>query len=177
MKIKDKGIEFIFNTLSMEKNLIFGIILIIILSFIPIKVLLASNYKTSDYIKSWRISDGDIFLVEHTHSVQLTTVSEMYIIDGQDIILREANFHSLGAGLPATTPYKFELTKGGLRIYDINQKMEYLVYRAGAVRANHRLIYNDKQYDFLDFTEPRTGVKFSIDTMPYFIFKIREGLN
>ena len=174
--IIDKGIEFIFNTLSMKKKFIFGIILIIILS-LPIKVLLASDYKTEDYIKSWKIKDGDIFLVEHTHSVQLTTVSEMYKIDGQDIILVESNFHSLGAGLPATTPYKFELTEGGLRIYDINQVMEYLVYRAGAVRANHRLIYNDKQYNFLDFTEARTGVKFSINRMPYFIFKIREGLN
>lgn len=177
VKIIDKGIEFMFNTLSMKKVFIAGIILVSILSFIPVKVLLASDYKSFDYIKSWRIKDGDIFLVEHTHSVQLTTVSEMYEVDGQDIILRESNFHSLGAGLPATTPYKFELTDDGFRIYDINQKMEYLVYRAGAVRANHRLVYNHKQYDFLDFTEPRTGVKFSINRMPYFIFKIREGLN
>ncbi|NLY45799.1 MAG: DUF1850 domain-containing protein [Tissierella sp.] len=177
VKIIDKGIEFMFNTLSMKKAFIVGIILIIILSLIPVQVLLASDYKSTAYIKAWKIKDGDTFLVEHTHSVQLTTVSEKYLIDGQDIILVESNFHSLGAGLPATTPYKFELTEGGLRIYDINEKMEDLVYRAGAVRANHRLVYNDKQYDFLDFTEPRTGVKFSINRMPYFIFKIREGLN
>lgn len=173
----DKGIEFKFNTLSMNKLLIVGILIFIFLSLIPIKVLVASEYKTDGYIKSWRIKEGDIFFVEHTHSVQLTTVSEMYRIIGQDIILMESRFNSLGAGLPATTPYKFELTEEGFRIYDIDEKMEYLVYRAGAVRANHRLIYKDKQYDFLDFTEPRTGVRFSIDNMPYFIFKIREGLN
>ena len=177
VKTIDKGIEFRFNTLSMKKIFSIGIILIIILSFIPIRVLLASDYKTGDYIKSWKIKDGDIFLVEHTHSVQLTTVSEKYLIDGQDIILTESWFQSFGAGLPATTPYEFELTEDGFRIYDINEKMEYLVYRAGAVKANHRLIYNNKQYDFLDFTEPRTGVRFSTNKMPYFIFKIREGLN
>ena len=177
VKIIDKGIEFMFNTLSMKKIFVIGIILIIILSFIPVKVLLASDYKTAEYIKSWKIKDGEVFLVEHTHSVQLTTVSEKYLIDGQDIILIESIFHSYGAGLPATTPYEFELIEDGFRIYEINQVMENLVYRAGAVRANHRLVYNDKQYDFLDFTEPRTGVKFSINRMPYFIFKIREGLN
>lgn len=175
--IIDQGIEFIFNTLSVKKTFIIGIILIIILSFVPVKVLLATDYKTDGYIRSWRIKDGHTFLVEHTHSVQLTTVSEKYLIDGQDIVLIESIFHSYGAGLPATTPYEFELIEDGFRIYDINQVMENLVYRAGAVRANHRLIYKDKQYDFLDFTEPRTGVKFSINRMPYFIFKIREGLN
>lgn len=177
VKFLGQGIEFIFNTLSLKRAFIIGIILIIILLLLPIKVLLASDYKTDDYIKSWRIKDGHTFKVEHTHSVQLTTVSEKYLIDGQDIVLIESIFHSYGAGLPATTPYKFELMKDGFRIYDINEKMEYLVYRAGAVRANHRLIYNDKQYDFLDFTEARKGVRFSINRMPYFIYKIREGLN
>lgn len=173
----DGGIESRFNTSSIKKIIIIGIILLAILFFLPINVLLATDYKTDDYIKSWRIKDRDNFIVEHTHSVQLTTVSEKYLIEGQDIILVESNFHSLGAGLPATTPYKFELTDEGFRIYDINQKMDYLVYRAGAERANHRLIFNGKEYDFLDFTEPRTGVQFIVDKTPYILFIIREGLN
>lgn len=173
----DKGIESNFNTLSMKKIFIIGIILLLILSFIPIKVLLAENFKTGDYIKSWKIEDKDTFLVEHTHSVQLTTVSEKYLIEKEDIILLESIFHSFGAGLPATTPYKFELRDGGFRIYDINQKMVDLIYRAGAERANHRLIFKDVQYNFLDFTEPRTGVRLTIGKIPNILFIIREGLN
>ena len=173
----DKGIESNFNTLSMKKIFIIGVILLIVLSLIPVKVLLAKDFKTGEYIKSWKIKDKDTFLVEHTHSVQLTTVSEKYLIDKEDIILMESIFHSFGAGLPATTPYNFELTDGGFRIYDINQKMEALVYRAGAERANHRLIYNGLQYNFLDFTEPRTGVRFTIGRIPNILFIIREGLN
>lgn len=172
----DKGIESRFNTLSILKLLIIGIILVIFLSIIPIEILLAVDYKTGDYIKSWRIEDKETFIVEHTHSVQLTTVSEKYIVEGQDIILTEARFQSFGAGLPATTPYKFEITDDGFRIYDINQKMEYLVYRAGAERANHRLILDDIKYYFLDFTKPRTGVRFIIDKTPYLYFIIKEGL-
>lgn len=177
LKIIDKGIEFKFNTLSIKRLFLFGIIIVVLLSFIPIKVLLASDYKTNEYIKSWRIDEEDSFYVEHIHSVELSTVSEMYLINGQDIILMESIFHSFGAGLPATTPYKFELLEDGFRIYDINRKMEYLVYRAGAVRANHKILINGKKYDFLDFTSPTTGVKFSVDKIPYVLFKIREGLN
>lgn len=176
-KIIDKGIESMFNTLSIKRILYIGIIFILILLFIPIKVLLASDYRSEDYIKSWRIKEGDTFVIEHTHSVELTKVSEKYIIEGQNIILTESRFNSLGAGLPATTPYKFELTKEGFRIYDINQNMDDLVYRTGAVRANHKLNLNSKSYDFLDFSEPRTGIKFTLDKIPYFIFRIREGLN
>lgn len=174
VKFMDKGIECKFNTLSMV--LIF-IGILFLLSFIPLKVLKATEYKTDEYIKAWRIKGEEFFLVEHTHSVQLTTVSEKYEIQGEDIILVESNFGTFGAGLPATTPYKLELTEKGFRVYDINEKMDYLVYRAGAVKANHRLIYEGVRYDFLDFTEPQTGVRFRVDKMPYFIFIIREGLN
>lgn len=172
----DKGIESRFNTLSILKLLIIGITLVIFLSILPIEILLAVDYKTGEYIKSWRIADKDTFIVEHTHSVQLTTVSEKYIVEGQNIILIEAIFQSFGAGLPATTPYKFEITEEGFRIYEINQKMEYLVYRAGTERANHRLVLDDIQYYFLDFTEPTTGVRFVIDKTPYLYFIIKEGL-
>lgn len=175
----DKGIEFLFNTLSINirRILVIGIILIIIPLLIPTRVLLATDFDTGDYIKAWKVSEGDSFIIQYTHSVQLTDVSEKYLVSGRDIILIEAEFSSFGAGLPATTPYKFSLEEGGFRIYDINQKMENLIYRTGAVRANHRLILEDRQYMFLDFTEPRDGIKFTIDRMPFIFFAIREGFN
>ena len=172
---KDKGIESRFNTLSIKKIIIISIILVIFLSSIPIRILLALDYKSGDYIKSWRIEDEDTFIVEHTHSVQLTPVSEKYAIERQDIILIEAKFHSFGAGLPATSPYKFEISDQGFRIYDINQKMNDLVYRTGSERANHRLIIDNRYYYFLDFTEVGTGLRFVVDRTPYIYFIIREG--
>ncbi len=144
-----KGIEGIFSTFPPNYFRIFIIIIVLIaiLFLLPVKVLIASNYKTDEYIKSWKVRDGDSFTVEYTHSVQLTTVTETYIIDGENIILLESYFHSLGgAGLPATTPYKFEITEKGFRIYDINENMEYLVYRTGAERANHKLILKKIKY-------------------------------
>lgn len=153
------------------------IIVIAIIALIPTKVLLACDYKTGEYYKSWRIKDGDSFTVEYTHSVQLTPVTETYNIDGYNIILKETTFKSYGAGLPATTPYKFEITSNGFRIYDIDEEMDYLVYRTGAERANHKLIYNNKDYDLLSFSKPRSGVQFKIIKTKIFSHILREGFN
>lgn len=168
------------NSSTFPNYLVVLIILIIsigIMALLPAKVLLAFDYKTEEYYKSWRIKDGDSFTVEYTHSVQLTPVTETYKIDGYNIILKETTFKSYGAGLPSTTPYKFEITGNGFRIYDINEKMDYLVYRTGAERANHKLIYGNKNYNFLDFSKPRSGVQFKIIKRKFFSHILREGFN
>jgi len=171
------GVDGKINALSSCKKLflIILIIFLLIISFFKVTVLHAHNYKNNEYIKMWKISKGEEFFVEHTHSVQQTTVSEKYRIIDNDIYLLESKFKSLGAGLPATTPYKFELIDGGFRIYDINQKMDDLVYKAGAVRANHRIIIKGKIYYFLDFTQPRTGVKFEVKKVPVLEYFLKEG--
>lgn len=158
------------------------IIIIVFIGFIvylsmPVKVLLAQDYKSQEYLKSWKINDGEGFTVEYIHSVQLTPVTETYIVDGYNIILKETGFSSYGAGLPSTTPYKFEINGTSFRIYDINEVMDYLVYRTGAERANHKLIYRNKYYEFLSFSKPRAGVHFKIKDMKIFSYIIREGFN
>ena len=137
---------------------------------------MAIDYKTNKYIRSWKIKDGESFTVEYTHSVQLTPVSETYIIDKGRVILVESYFESYGAGLPATTPYKFEITDEGFRIYEINEVIEYLIYRTGAEVANHKLILGDHEYNFLDFSEPRSGIEFKSGRMGILSYMIREVL-
>ena len=160
-------------------NFIVLIIIIgaIIIALLPTKVLLAFDYKTGEYYKAWKIKDGDKFTVHYTHSVQLTPVTETYNIDGYNIILEETTFKSYGAGLPSTTPYTFEITSHGFRIYNIDEIMDYLVYRTGAERANHKLIIHDEDYEFLDFSKPRTGVQFKIIKTKIFSHILREGFN
>lgn len=173
-----KGIGDYFSTLSIYKKImILVFITILLISNISIKVLVAQDYKNKEYIESWKIKNGTEFTVEYTHSVERTPVIENYIVKGKDIILLDAYFSSLGAGLPATTDYKFELLEDGFRLYDINEKIDYLVYRTGAVRANHILYINNKEYEFLDFTNPRTGVEFNIKKLRLLSYLIREGFN
>lgn len=177
-----KGIGKISSTLpNYIKIISICCLFLIIISFIPIKTLLAKDYKTEEYIKSWHVKEDETFTVLYTHSVQLTPVTETYIVKGEDIVLTDTFFYSLGAGLPATTPYKFRLKGEGLEIYDINLKFKDFIYRTGAVRANHKLIFEDREknreYDFLDFSEPRTGVKFQIQKVSLLSYILKEGFN
>jgi hypothetical protein len=171
-----EGIEQL-NTFPSIKTIILCLLVIIfLLGSIPIQVLVASDFKTDEYLKSWRISHGEEFSVIYTHSVQLTPVSEIYLINKDEIILKETYFHSYGAGLPSTTKYKFEITEDGFRIYDINEIMNNLIYRTGAVRANHKLLLGGKEYKFLDFSKPREGVRLESRNISTFKYIIKEGL-
>lgn len=174
---KWKGIEK-FNTLQKTICVIILLIFIILLflNLYKISILEARDFKTNEYLKSWRIEEGASFTVAYTHSVQLCPVTETYVIKDGEIILTETYFESFGAGLPASTPYTFEMKNKGFRIYDINEVMNNLVYRTGAERANHELIYKDKSYKFLDFSKPRTGVEFKVNRVPLLAYILREGL-
>lgn len=149
-----------------------------IIIYFPIPILMAVDYKTEECLKSWRIEKGSVFYIEYTHSVQLTPVGEVYVIDDEyNICLKESYFHSYGAGLPATTPYKFEMKEGKFRIYGIDEKMDNLIYRTGAIRANHKIYIGNRNYSFLDFSKPRTGVKFTMGRLPLLKYIFKEGLN
>lgn len=153
------------------------IILITILLF-PIYILKASYYRDGEYLKGWLVNKGDRFSIEYTHSVQLTPVIEIYYIDKKgEIILEESYFYSYGAGLPSDTPYKFEITKNGFRIYDIDEIMDNLIYRTGAVKANHKINIKGKSYPFLDFSEPRAGVKFEVEKSSLLQHILKEAYN
>lgn len=169
-----KGIEKV-NTLSRLKRVLFiSFIIIFIFLVLPIKVLKATNFESGNYLKSWIISGQNKFSVIYTHSVELTPVIETYSVDKKQIILEETIFKSYGAGLPSSTPYRFEIISDGFRIYDINLVIEDLVYRTGAVRANHILKIGNDEYPFSRFSKSGEGVKFKIDRVILIDYIIRE---
>ena len=175
INLKGKGIGDSFNTFPTYIGIILIFLsLVLILWLIPIKVLSATDYKSGKYLKSWAVKDGENFGIKYTHSVELTEVIENYLIKDDKIILKDTYFKSYGAGLPATTPYKFEITEKGFRIYDINEEMENLIYRTGAERANHRLFLRNKEFEFLDFSEPRTGTRLQIKGISLLSYLVRE---
>lgn len=154
------------------------IIIFITILLFPIYILKASHYRDGGYLKGWWVNKGDSFFIEYTHSVQLTPVIEIYYIDEKgEIVLEESYFYSYGAGLPSDTPYKFEITKNGFRIYDIGEVMDNLIYRTGAVKANHKINIKGKTYPFLDFSEPRTGVRFEVEKSFLLQHILKEAYN
>ncbi len=171
--LKGKGIESNFNTFP-KYFFICAILFFLLICLFPIKVLQARDFRSGTYLKSWRLKDGEDFSIKYTHSVELTEVVEIYQIQKNTIILKETYFKSYGAGLPATTPYTFEITDRGFRIYNIDEIMTDLVYRTGAEKADHRIIIRDQENRFLDFSAPRQGVKLHMNKISLILYLTKE---
>lgn len=141
----------------------------------PIEVLKASDSRSGEYLSSWWPREDKSFTIKYIHSVERTPVWEMYTIEEGEIVLEETVFQSYGAGLPATSPYDFDIVEEGFRLYNIDQKMTNLVYRTGAVRANHELTVGGRTYLFVEFSEPTEGVKFETQKTPIIVYLAKEG--
>lgn len=141
----------------------------------PIEVLKASDSRSGKYLSSWWPREDKSFTIKYIHSVERTPVWEMYTIEEGEIVLEETVFQSYGAGLPATSPYDFDIVEDGFRLYNIDQKMTNLVYRTGAVRANHELTVGGETYLFVEFSEPTEGVKFETQRTPIIVYLAKEG--
>ncbi len=160
--------------LSKFKVLLLITIILTIISIYPVQVLYARDMVSEEGLKSWLILKDRTFSVKYIHSVERTPVWEIYSLNQDEIILEETIFQSYGAGLPASSPYDFDIVEDGFRLYNIKLKMTNLVYRTGAVRAKHELLIGDKSYPFLDFSEPTQGVKFETLNMAFISYLARR---
>jgi len=121
-------------------GLIIAIIIIIILSFLPIYTLELKSFPDGKLYFMHKVQPGDKFILKYTHSVALTPVWEIFIIDKDyQIVLIETNFLDHGAGLPYTT-FENEIfmeEEGRFKIKNMHRIMPNpIYYRIGAVREN-----------------------------------------
>jgi len=116
------------------------IIIIIILFFIPVYTLELKSFPDGEVIYERKIQSGDEFILKYTHSVALTPVWEIFIIDKDyQIVLIETDFLDHGAGLPYTT-FENEIfveEEGRFKIKNMHRIIPTpIYYRIGAVREN-----------------------------------------
>ena len=116
------------------------IIIIIILFLIPIYTLELRSFPDGELIFKQKVQPGDEFILKYTHSVALTPVWEIFIIDKDyQIVLIETDFLDHGAGLPYTT-FENEIfveEEGRFKIKNMHRIMPTpIYYRIGAVREN-----------------------------------------
>ncbi len=79
------------------------IIIIIILFFLSVYTLELRSFSDNELIFKRIVQPGDKFTLKYTHSVSLTPVWEIFIIDDNyHIVLIETDFLDHGAGLPYT---------------------------------------------------------------------------
>jgi len=121
-------------------GLLIAIIIIIILFFIPVYTLELRSFSDNELIFKRIVQSGDKFTLKYTHSVSLTPVWEIFIIDDNyHIILIETDFLDHGAGLPYTAfnEQVFLNEDGKFKIKNMHRIIPTpIYYRIGAVREN-----------------------------------------
>lgn len=144
-----------------ELSKVLIILIILILFFYKADYLVLRNFDTKETLRIFKLKE-DNFTVAFTHSVMLSEVREDYEIRDEEIILVSTKYKDYGAGLPTDIEGQFYIDKEKkeLVVSNINRKIENLVYRAGTKRANHRIIIDNKDFEFLDFTKEKSPVEF-----------------
>ncbi|HDK26978.1 MAG TPA: DUF1850 domain-containing protein [Candidatus Atribacteria bacterium] len=126
------------------------IIIIIIVIFFSLSVytLELRSFSDDELIFKRKVQIGDKFTLKYTHSVSLTPVWEIFIIDDNyQIVLIETDFLDHGAGLPyaAFGQEKFINEKDKIRIINMCRTIHTpFYYRIGAIRENI-LYFKDKE--------------------------------
>ncbi len=121
-------------------GLIITLIIIIIIFYIPIYTLELRPFSDGEIVFSQKVQPGDKFTLKYTHSVALSPVWEIFIIDKDyQIVLIETDFLDHGAGLPYTT-FENEIfveEEGRFKIKNMHRIIPApFHYRIGEVREN-----------------------------------------
>jgi hypothetical protein len=130
------------------KKIIAIIILILLLltNFYSINVLTFEHFQEEEILLTFKVEEGDEFIVKWIHSVELTPWEEIFRIDSNNnIILDRTRFQQFGAGVPDFAGKTVEIKDGYITYGEINQKIPLLPYGISNF-AKHTLVFNDVEY-------------------------------
>jgi len=124
------------------------IIVIIILFSLSVYTLELRSFSDDELIFMRKVQIGDKFTLKYTHSVSLTPVWEIFIIDDNyQIVLMETDFLDHGAGLPyaAFGQEIFLIENDRFRIINMHRIIHTpFYYRIEAIRENY-FYFKDKE--------------------------------
>jgi hypothetical protein len=116
------------------------IIIIMVLFFILVYTLELRLFSDGEIIFRQKVQSGDEFVLKYTHSVALTPVWEIFIIDKDyQIVLIETDFLDHGAGLPYASFGEeiFVEEDNKFKIKNMHRIISTpFFYRVGAIREN-----------------------------------------
>jgi hypothetical protein len=120
--------------------------LLFLTSFYSINVLTFEHFQEEEILLTFKVEEGDEFIVKWIHSVELTPWEEIFRIDSNNnIILDRTRFQQFGAGVPDFAGKTVEIKDGYITYGEINQKIPLLPYGISNF-AKHTLVFNDVEY-------------------------------
>jgi hypothetical protein len=123
-------------------------LIIIILFFIPVYTLELRSFSEGELIFKQKVQSEDKFTLKYKHSVELSPVWEIFIIDEKyQIVLIETHFLDHGAGLPYTAfDQEIFIDEGGkFKIKNMHRIMPSPInYMVGTIYEN-TLYFKNKE--------------------------------
>lgn len=96
------------------------------------------------------VSDETEIVIEYTHSVEKTTVRDVYVPRDGELVMTRMEFSSFGAGLPSRADVT---VRDGRYVYEPPaESYPTLHLKTGAV-ADHDLIVGDERYDIAGMSD------------------------
>lgn len=142
------------------------ILVIAIMLFIPYKQALVFQYQKTDQVLAYiPLSKDNKFKMKYTHSIHLTDVVESYeLTKSREIRQYELEYMDFAIGMPADASEGeiFEQKNGKFYIKNMNRKFSFFDLRTGKVRANHRVIFQGKEYPLSETIPPGTWVRIMV---------------
>lgn len=139
------------------------IISILIISALPLFARLCiENVETNELLRTYALSDGDIFYMEFMHSVNRTLVREYYQLEKDQLMLTRAEYSSFGAGMPEVPEQEgatLRTVDGILHLDGIHTLLPEFIYRVGII-ANHTLYINEQVIPLDTIVPPQTALRF-----------------
>lgn len=111
---------------------------------------------TGDTLLTEPVGDDDQIVLEYTHSVEKTTVQDVYVVQDGGLALTAMEFSSYGAGLPSTAPVN--MTDSNTFIYDITVEEPGPVRVSTGEIADHDLIVAEERFDLADRADNETVI-------------------
>jgi hypothetical protein len=159
--------------------LLIFIIILIILAFLPLQkaIVFQPNHSNAElaYIP---LGNETHFGIKYTHSIHLSDVVESYkITRNQRIQQYELMYEDFAIGMPSNAEKgeTFEQINGAYYIKNMKRDFPFFHLRIGQVRANHTVIFKNKEYPLSRSIRPGTSVKVEIRKLNF--FKQWEGVN
>lgn len=159
--------------------IIFVSILFVLVLVIPLKKALVFEFQNSgDVLAYLPLKDNDHFQVKYTHSIHLSSVVESYKITKNNHIKQyELMYEDFAIGMPANAEMGEIFEKKDGRYYIKNMKRTFTSFdlRVGKVRANHTVIYKEKEYPLSNSITPGTWTRIQVKKIN--LLQLMKGVN
>ncbi|MGM0397393.1 MAG: DUF1850 domain-containing protein [Halobacteriota archaeon] len=124
-------------------------------------VLIVSDQETGEELLVTSVDDGTTVTLEYMHSVEKTTVRDVYVVDDGALRMTRMEFSSFGWGLPARADIDGRTAEGEFYIAYDDRTYEKVNVVPGTV-AGHTLVVGDEEYDLVERSDA-TPVQISVE--------------